>query len=38
MSILTMSGPGKFSRVESNEATGSTLGGALRSIPLRFKI
>ena len=29
-----MSGPGEFSRVESNQAAGSTPGGALPSIPL----
>ena len=31
-----MSGPGEFSRVESNYAAGSTPGGALPSIPLSF--
>ena len=36
MSILTMSGPGKFLRAESNSAAGSTPGGALPSIPLSF--
>ena len=36
MSLLTMSGPGKFSRAESNEAAGSTPGGALPSIPSKF--
>ena len=30
----TVSGPGKYPRIESNEAAGSTLGGALPSIPL----
>ena len=34
--MLTMSGPGKFPRAESNEAAGSTPGGALLSIPLSF--
>ena len=38
MSILTMSGSGKFPRVESNEAAGSTSGGALPSIPLSFSL
>ena len=33
-----MSGPGKFLRVESNEAAGSTPGGALPSIPLSFSL
>ncbi len=33
-----MSGPGKFSRVESNQAAGSTPGGALPSIPLSFSL
>ena len=33
MSILNMSGPGKFLRAESNSAAGSTPGGALPSIP-----
>ena len=36
LSILTVSGPGKFARVESNWAAGSTPGGALPSIPLSF--
>ena len=31
-----MSGPGEFSRVESNQAADSTPGGALLSIPLSF--
>eukprot|EP01015_Nassula_variabilis_P036108 TRINITY_DN923_c0_g1_i12.p1 TRINITY_DN923_c0_g1~~TRINITY_DN923_c0_g1_i12.p1 ORF type:complete len:209 (-),score=-33.97 TRINITY_DN923_c0_g1_i12:783-1409(-) len=38
LSILTMSGPGKFPRVESNQAAGSTPGGALPSIPLSFSL
>ena len=33
-----MSGPGEFSRVESNYAAGSTPGGALPSIPLSFSL
>ena len=33
-----MSGPGKFPRVESNYAAGSTPGGALPSIPLSFSL
>ena len=33
-----MSGPGKFPRVESNEAAGSTPGGALPSIPSSFRL
>ena len=33
-----MSGPGKFPRVESNSAAGSTPGGALPSIPLSFSL
>ncbi len=33
-----MSGPGKFSRVGSNYAAGSTPGGALPSIPLSFSL
>ena len=34
LSTLTMHGLGGFSRVGSNEAAGSTPGGALPSIPL----
>ena len=33
-----MSGPGKFPRVETNQAAGSTPGGALPSIPLSFSL
>ncbi len=33
-----MSGPGKFPRVGSNYAAGSTPGGALPSIPLSFSL
>ncbi len=33
-----MSGPGKFFRVESNEAAGFTPGGALPSISLSFSL
>ncbi len=33
-----MSGPGKFSRVGSNYAAGSTPGGALPSISLSFSL
>ena len=33
-----MSGPGKFSLVESNEAAGSTPDGALPSISLSFSL
>ncbi len=33
-----MSGPGEFSRVESNLAAGSTPGGALPSISLSFSL
>ena len=33
LSILAMSHPGKFSRVESNQAAGSTPGGAHPSMP-----
>ena len=33
LSILAMSHPGKFSRVESNQAAGSTPGGALPAMP-----
>jgi hypothetical protein len=33
-----MSGPGKFARVESNQAAGSIPGSALPSIPLSFSL
>ena len=33
--ILAMSGPGKFSRVEQNEAASSTPGGALPAMPFK---
>ena len=36
LSILTVSGPGEFPRVESNLAAGSTPGGALPSTHLSF--
>ena len=38
LSILTMSGPGKSLRVESNQTAGSTPGRALRSIPVSFSL
>ena len=33
-----MCGPDKISRVESNQAAGSTPGGVLPSIPLSFSL
>ena len=33
-----MSGPGELPRVGSNQAAGSTPGGALPSIPLSFSL
>ncbi len=38
LSILTVSGPGEFPRVESNQAAGPTPGGALPSISLSFSL
>ena len=34
--MLSVSGPGEVSRVESNQATGSAPAGALPPIPLSF--
>ena len=38
LSILIVSGPGEFPRVESNQAAGSTPGGALPSMSLSFSL
>ena len=38
LSVLNVSRPGEFSRVESNNATDPTPGGALSSIPLSFSL